>query len=267
MTSIPRMSKTMTHLFQQEAGELARQAGMRERTIRFSQLAMLLVLGWWNHPSAGPSALARFAASLGLSLHKQDVQAHFTERTASWLLSLLQRAVREVVRANAVALPLLNQFSGVYVEDGSSIALPSALKSVWGGCGGSASKDDHDPKTQAGLKVTVRWDLLSGQMDGPHVQEGRRHELSSVLRTQTMKAGSLWIADWGYWTLKWLSQLHAQGVFFLMRYKAGIVLWSQGKRVDLLRVLPQATGDRLELLVDVGANKVIKGDQRSPPAG
>ncbi len=168
MTSIPRMSKTMTHLFQEEAAELARQAGMRERTIRFSLLAMLVVLGWWKHPSAGPSALARFAASLGLSLRKQDIQAHFTERTASWLLSLLQRAVREVVKANAVVIPLLNQFSGVYVEDGSSIALLSALKSGWDACGGSASKDDHDPKPRrvsrsrcAGTCSRDRWtDLI-----------------------------------------------------------------------------------------------------------
>jgi Transposase DDE domain len=259
MTSIPRMSKILTQLFEHEAVELAKQAGMRERTIRFPQLASLLVLGWWNHPAAGPSVLARFAGSLGLSVCKQDIQAHFTERTAIWLLSLLQAAVREVVRANAVALPLLEQFTAVLIEDGSSISLPSALKTVWGGCGGSASKDDHDPKTQAGLKVTVRWDLLSGQMQGPHVQAGRRHELSSMLRTQTMKPGSLWIADLGYWTLNWLHQVHIQGVFFLMRYKAGIVLWSQGKRVDLLSILPQATGDRLELLGDVGASKVIKG--------
>jgi hypothetical protein len=259
MTSIPRMSKIMTHLFEHDAVALARQAGMRERTMSFSQLAMLLVLGWWNHPTAGPSTLARFAGSLGLSMCKQDIEAHFTERTATWLLSLLQAAVREVVQANAVALPVLKQFTAVLIEDGSSISLPSALKRVWGGCGGSASKDDHDPKTQAGLKVTVRWDLLSGQMHGPHVQAGRRHELSSVLRTQTMPAGSLWIADLGYWTLNWLHHLHTQGVFFLMRYKAGIVLWSQGRRVDLLSLLPQATGDRLELLVDVGANKVIKG--------
>lgn len=259
MTSIPRMSKILTHLFEEEATELAKAAGMRERTIRFSQLAYLLVLGWWKHPTAGPSALARFAGSLGLSVCKQDIGAHFTERTASWLLSLLQRAVREVVKANAVVLPLLQRFTAVYIEDGSSIALPSALKRVWGGCGGSASKDDKDPKTQAGLKVTVRWDLLSGQMDGPHVQAGRRHELSSVLRTQHMKAGSLWIADLGYWTLKWLYQLHEQGVFFLMRYKAGIVLWRQGKRMDLLEILPQTIGEQLELLVDVGANKAIKG--------
>ncbi|MBV9257032.1 MAG: IS4 family transposase [Ktedonobacteraceae bacterium] len=259
MTSIPRMNKILTHLFEDDAPKLGRQAGMRERTMRFSQLAYVLVLGWWSHPSAGPSALARFAGSLGLSVCKQDIGAHFTEQTATWLLWLLQEAVRTVVKANAVALPLLNQFTAVHVEDGSSISLPSALKAVWGGCGGSASQDDKDPKTQAGLKITVRWDLLSGHLQGPYLQAGRRHELSSVLRTQSMEAGSLWIADLGYWTLKWLHQLHQQGVFFLMRYKAGIVLWSQGKRLDLLAILPQTIGDRLELPVDVGASKLIKG--------
>jgi hypothetical protein len=259
MTSIPHMSKILTHLFEHDAAELAREAGLRERTMSFRQLALLLVLGWWKHPTAGPSVLARFAGSLGLSVCKQDVQSHFTERTATWLLSLLRTAVREVVSANAVALPLLQQFTAVLIEDGSSISLPSVLKKVWGGWGGSVSKTGKDPKNQAALKVTVRWDLLSGQIHGPHVQEGRRHELSSVLRTQSMKAGSLWIADLGYWTLTWLHHLHTQGVFFLMRYKAGIVLWSQGKRIDLLAILPQVVGDQIELLVDVGANKVIKG--------
>jgi len=259
MTSIPRMSKIMTRLFEYDAAELAREAGMRERTMSFRQLALVLVLGWWKHPTAGPSVLARFAGSLGLSVCKQDLQSHFTERTATWLLSLLRAAVREVVSANAVALPLLHQFTAVLIEDGSSISLPSVLKKVWGGCGGGASKTGKDPKNQAALKVTVRWDLLSGQMQGPYVQEGRRHELSSVLRTQSMKPGSLWIADLGYWTLTWLHHLHEQGVFFLMRYKAGIVLWSQGKRIDLLAILPQVVGDQIELLVDVGANKVIKG--------
>jgi hypothetical protein len=253
------MSKILIHVFEHDAAALAREAGLRERTMSFSQLALLLVLGWWKHPSAGPSALARFAGSLGLSVCKQDIHSHFTERTAAWLLSVLRAAVREVVSANAVALPLLQQFTAVLIEDGSSISLPSVLKKVWGGCGGSDSKEGKDPKNQAALKVTVRWDLLSGQMHGPHVQQGRCHELSSVLRTQSMPAGSLWIADLGYWTLTWLHHLQTQGVFFLMRYKAGIVLWSQGKRIDLLAILPQVVGERMELLVDVGAGKVIKG--------
>jgi hypothetical protein len=255
MTSIPRMSKILTQLFEHEAATLARQVGMRERSMTFAQLAYLLVLGWWKQPQAGPSALTRFAGSLGVEICKQDVQCHFTERTATWLLLLLQAAVRHVVSANAVNLPLLQNFTAVLVEDGSSISLPSALSRVWGGCGGSKSKEGKDPKTQAALKITVRWDLLGGQLDGPHLQAGRSHELRSVLREQVIAAGSLWIADLGYWNLKWLRQMHEQGVFFLMRYKAGIVLWANRERLDLLAVLPQVTGQRLEQMVDVGAKK------------
>jgi len=259
MTSIPQVSQTLTRLFEQDAGELARQAGLRQRTMSFTQLAYVLVLGWWQQPQAGPSALARFAGSLDLRLDKQAIDCHFTRRTAEWLLALLRRAVEMVVCANAVNLPLLQRFSAVLIEDGSTISLPSVLQSVWGGCGGRPSKEGKDPKTQAALKITVRWDLLKGRLHGPYLQEGRRHELASVLREQVMAPGSLWIADLGYWTLKWLRSLSQQGVFFLMRYKAGIVLWVDNARLDLLAVLPTIEGERLELRVDVGANKLLKG--------
>lgn len=245
---------------------------MRKRSMTFTQLAYVLVLGWWQHPQAGPSALARFAGSLGLRLCKQDLDCHFTERTANWLLALLRRAVEQVVCAStAVNLPLLQQFTAVLLEDGSTISLPSALKSVWGGCGGSpATKKDKDAKNQAALKLTVRWDVLKGRLQGPYLQEGRRHELKSVLREQVMLPGSLWIADLGYWTLKWLRSLQVQGVFFVMRYKAGIVLWLDNTRLDLLTVLPKVPGERLELLVDVGASKLVSQvrllAERVPPA-
>jgi hypothetical protein len=116
----------------------------------------------------------------------------------------------------------------------------------------------------------LRWDLLHGQLHGPHLQEGRRHELASLLHNQEMPKGSLWIADLGDWTLTWLQHLSRQGVFFLMRYKPGIVLWLNNERLDLLSVLPQVVGERLDLLVDVGANKLLKGvrllAERVPPA-
>ncbi len=152
-----------------------------------------------------------------------------------------------MVCAQAISLPLLQRFSAVLLEDGNTISLPSALKSVWGGCGGSPSPSGNDPKTQAALKITVRWDVLAGRLHGPYLQEGRRHELSSVLRAQEMPAGSLWIADLGYWALKWLRHLSDQGVFFLMRDIAGIVLWAGKERLDLLAVLPTVIGERVEM--------------------
>jgi hypothetical protein len=259
MISIAHLSVVLRTLFEEEAVLLARRAGLRQRTIPLSRLAYLFVLGWWHNPSAGPSALARFAGSLGLSLCKQEVDAHFTERTANWLLTLLQRAVLLLVCSQPVNLSLLRQFTKVLLEDGSTIPLPAVLKELWRGCGGNRAKEASTAKTEAALKITLRWDLLTGQLEGPYLQEGRQHELRSVLREQDMPAGSLWIADLGYWTLKWLRSLSQQGVYFLLRYKVGIVLWAGKQRLDLLAVLPKQVGERIELLVDVGADKVVKG--------
>jgi Transposase DDE domain len=250
----------MRRFFREEAGPVARQLGLRERTMRMYELAILLVLGWWHQPQAGPSALARFGGALGLRLTKQEVDCHFTELTAQWLLALLRRAVRALVCAAGVSVPLLQQFTAVVVEDGSTISLPSALKAVWQGYGGNTSGTARkESKAEAALKVTVRYDLLGGRLDGPHVQAGRQHELRSVLHEQQMPRGSLWLADLGYWTLMWLRTLSEHGVYFLLRYKLGIVLWYEQTRLDLVERLPQQTGAWLELQVDVGANKVIKG--------
>lgn len=238
MASIAQVSRAMRRLFEEEAESLARQAGLRQRRMHFAELAYLLVLGWWHRPAAGPSALARFGGTLGVRLSKQDVDCHFTALTAQWLLVLLRRGVQELICTKGVSLPLLQQFSAVFVEDGSTISLPGALASIWRGCGGSRKKSTGEATSEAALKVTVRFDLLGGQMQGPHVQAGRQHELRSVLREERMPPGCLWLADLGYWTLKWLGCLSQQGVYFLLRYKPGIVLWCEQQRLDLLALLP-----------------------------
>ncbi|MGI9057012.1 MAG: hypothetical protein ACR2H5_00340, partial [Ktedonobacteraceae bacterium] len=178
--SIARVNSQLKHLFEHDAPELARQMGMRERTISFAQLALLFVMGWWSQPHSGPSALARFAGSLGLTVSKQAVDCHWTPRSADWLLALLRRAVQQVVRGQGVTLDWMRPFTAVWVEDGSTIALPAALAEVWRGCGGRAAREGQPDKSKAALKITVRWNLKDGQLQGPHLQAGRRHELSSV---------------------------------------------------------------------------------------
>src|SRR5437868_1672622 len=200
MTSIAQLGTTLKTPLTEDAGRLAQQLGLRQRLLTGALLAQIFILGWLEHPQAGPSALARFAGTLGLCLKKQTIDAHFTQQTADWLLALLQQAVRYVVCASSVSLPLLRRFRAVLVEDGSQITLPAALQERWPGCGGTAT-DNVEAKTKAGLKLTVRWDLLGGTLDGPYVQAGRAHESRSPLRERQMAPGSLWIADLGYFAL------------------------------------------------------------------
>ena len=257
MTSIACLGKTLRQLFEQDARTLARSMGViqRERKLTGTQLALLLVLGWWHQPTAGSSALSRFAASLGIAISKQGIEGHFRLETAQWLYELLLRAIQRVIRGPAVAIPLLRRFTAVYVEDGSTISLPDALVSIWRGCRGGNRQ--HEGTTSA-VKLTVRLDMLHGTIEGPHLQDGRRHESQSLLHDRPMAKGSLWIADAGYFALVKLVALSKAGMYFLMPYKDSVVLWFGGQRTDVLTLLEQQ-GPASEGALDVilGASKQV----------
>lgn len=261
MLSIPQVTRQMKQLFEVDAPLLARQAGLREKKLTFVHLALLLVLGWWKHPESGPSALARFAGSLGVTLSKQAVDGRWSPALADWLLALLQRAVQYVVSADGSSLAWMDRFTAVWVEDGSSVSLPEALARLWQGCGGSRQKEGKATKTASSLKITLRLDLKGGGWQGPHLQDGRRHESSSVLSRQPMARGSLWLADLGYWSLMRMKSLMQQGVYFCLRLTLGTILWYEKQRTDapaLLAALPQGT-QQAEWQVNVGEQQRVKG--------
>lgn len=252
MTSIPRLSGLLRHLFVVEAARLGQEAGVirRQRVFSAASLLQLLVFGWLKNPQGGPSSLARFAGSLDLRVSKQAIEERFSMCTAEWLLAVLRRGVQLLVCAQAVSIPLLQRFSAVLIEDGSSITLPAVLKEVWRGCGGSASA--------SALQLTVRWDLLTGALFGPYLQEGRASETRSPLREQPMGRGSLWIGDLGYFALTWLSQLVKQGVYFLLGYKEPVVVWDgAGQRVEVLDLMPTQEHDTVDMAVCLGASKQV----------
>ncbi len=157
MITVPRMASVLRQVFEQEARALARSMGVvqRERKLNGSTLLLLLVLGWLHQPKAGSSALARFAGTLGVTISKQGIEAHWTCLTAQWLYEVLVRAVQCLVTAKAVAVPLLQRFVGVYIEDGSAINLPDSLEQTWRGCrGGNGSSSG----TKAAVKLSMSVD-------------------------------------------------------------------------------------------------------------
>ncbi len=254
MITVPRMASVLRKVFEEDARALARSMGVirRERKLNGTTLVLLLVLGWLHQPKAGPSALARFAGTLGVTISKQGIEEHWTFTTAQWLYEVLLRAVQCLITAQAVAVPLLQRFRGVYIEDGSSISLPDTLEQYWRGCRGG---NPQSSGTQAGVKLTMRVDMLQGTLQGPLLQDGRSHESKSLLQQLPLVKGALWIADLGYFALVRLAQLSQAGVYFLMPLKDGVVTWVEGKRVDVLSVL-QAHGQEeeqeYELLLGAG---------------
>ena len=133
---------------------------------------------------------------------------------------------------------MLRRFRAVIVEDSSSITLPAALVQEWRGCGGSGSA------SPSAVKLHTRWDLLSGQLQGPLLSDGRLADTCSPFKTVALLAGCLFLADLGYFDLTWLKAQTAAGIFWLMRLKCHTVVLSKrgNHRLELRGMLPQQVG-------------------------
>ena len=190
-----------------------------------------------------------------MTISKQGIEEHWTYRTAEWLYEVLLRAIGCTLSAKAVAVPLLRRFAGVYLEDGSSVVLPDALERCWRGCRGGNGASEG---TKAGVKLTLRLDLVHGGLQGPMLQDGRAHESKSLVQSIPLAKGALWIADMGYFALVRLAQVSQAGVYFLMPLKDGVVMWLEGKRADVLNVLQARGADEQEYEVYLGAAKQVK---------
>lgn len=247
-TSISSLNKALRTVFFEIAPRLAEEENLikRQRCFGASNLLITLVLGWLHHPLAGPSQLARFAHTVGVKISKQALDQRLTMQTASWLGRVLQEAVSLLVFAPLHTRGLLARFPAVVLEDASDLQLPSLLACLWKGCGGSGST--------AALKLGVRYDLCSGQLSGPILQNGKEHETRNGVHFLSLLRGSLWIADAGYYALTFLRSLKAEGVFFLVRPCGNLVAATRdGIRLDLPTVLAAASDRVVDLPVRLGS--------------
>ncbi len=252
MSTIPRVARAMRHVLCAVAEEAGRESGLirRERKLTGATFVQSLVFGWMANPDATAEERAQAAATRGVSISAHGLDKRLDDgRAADCLGRVLARAMREVVAAaSPVAVPVLGRFSGVYLYDGSVVALPEALEEVWAGCGGPHGNT-------AALKVGVRLELLSGAIGGPALGAGRDHDRTLGLEAETMPAGALRLADLGFFDLKLFGRLGGRGCYWLSRLMARTTLREHpsGERLDLAERLRALKEDTLELAVEVGA--------------
>src|SRR5579859_3470693 len=129
MTSVASLPRILARLFTTTATTLGRSTGCIQREVKFSgaTLAQTLVFGWLATPTGSLEQLCQMAANCGVTLSPQGLDDRFTETTATFLQALLAAAIGEVIATDPVAIPLLQRFVGVYLQDCSALTLPAAL--------------------------------------------------------------------------------------------------------------------------------------------
>lgn len=251
MITVPQLAQTLQTLLTTTAAAAARTSGWTKRASKLTGAAFVqtLALGWLGRPQASLSELTQTAASVGVAIRPQGLDQRCTEAGAACLHTVLEAAVQAVLAADPVAIPLLQRFTAVAVQDSSTIALPDALATVWPGCG------ERTGHAQAALKLHVRLDLLGGRLVGPLLTSGRTSDKASPLQAVPLPPGALSLADLGFFALDRLQELDAQGVYWLSRLQVQTAVFdAQGRRLDLPRWLPRTGPAVLDLPVRLGAD-------------
>jgi hypothetical protein len=244
------LAATLQTLLTTEAEQAARDTGCvrRVRKLSGATFVQTLVLGWLHDPHASLDALADFAADLGADLSPQALDQRLTAAATHCLAEVLTAALHRVVAATPAAIPLLDRFQGgVYIFDTTIISLPATLAPLFPGCGGSAPGDGA-----AALKAHAGLELTTGALDldfGP----GRQPDVSSALARGPLPEGALRLADRGFFDLEVLQDYTEQGVFWITRVPARLVVQEeQGSVCSLAAFLDGQQGNGIDTWVKVG---------------
>ncbi len=203
----------------------------RKRKLTGSVFVQTLVFGWLANPDSTKDELAQTTAAIGISITPQAIEQRFGKPAAAMLKQTLDASVEQVLAAEPQAIPLLSRFNGVYIQDSSWIMLPDELCDVWLGCGTNADKGG-----KASLKLQLRWELLTGAFEHLSLTDGKTHDCKAQKGFNTLAAGSLRLADLGYFSLDELKQMTDDKVFWLTRLKANCQLFDTD---DTLLSLPK----------------------------
>jgi Transposase DDE domain len=256
MTTIPKLAGALQEVLTTTAEAAAVATGLVRRRSKLSGAGFVqtLVFGWLATPVGGVNELSRMAGALGVAISSQGIDQRFTPSAAACLQQVLATAVRQLVTAEPVAIPILRRFAGVYVQDSTTVALPADLAAAWPGCGNASSP----APSSASVKLQVRLDLTRGELAGPVPHPGRVHDRAAPVVGPTLPVGALFLADLGYFSLGHLRALAASGVYWLTRLQVQTAVFdATGQRLDLLGWLRQHAAQpaaTVEVAVTLGAH-------------
>ena len=248
MTIVTDIAEAMQEVLTKRADELARETGFikRQRKMTGSGFVQALVFGWLAEGEARLETLSQSCKNVSVTISRQGLHQRFTPEAARFLEAVLYESLSQVIRATPVETELLSRFKGVYVLDSTVINLPIELEDLWEGCQGSA------------LKLSVCWDLLSGELIEVDLQDAREHDQKSMLQFRTVPANVLRLTDLGYFKLDVLQDIANKGGLWVTRYKLKTTLLDEHhKQLDLENLLLSSEGDTIDLPVYLGASHQI----------
>lgn len=250
---ISQVEQAIWNVLLQSANTLARSTGFirRQRKVTGAGFAQMLVLGLLADPNASLEALVQFGADVGLELTAQGLDERWTPAAGNFFEALFDVAIAQVVTADPVAIPLLERFRAVNLEDSTIVHMPDALARWFRGCGGS----QRGKGKKAACKLQVRLEMLRGQLICSSLLNGRQTDTRTPLCKRWTQAGTINLRDRGFADVARWQEEASHGEYTLSYFKNKATLFdAHGQVLDLI-VRLEAAPDQGEMEVLIGAEQ------------
>lgn len=255
MNTIAQVAEGLKEVLTTTADAVARQVGFvkRQRKLSGSRFVQGLVFGWLDNPEATLAELTQQMVKEGVPLSVQALDVRFTPEAAECMRQVLETAVQRAVCSEAVLVPLLQRFSGVYLHDSTVLSLPAALHEQWPGT------STNSGEKRAAMKVQVRLNLTTGALDPLELQAGKAQDRASTLNQIPLPPGSLWVTDLGYFSLRRLRFCVENDFYFLSRIQVGTcVLTADGGAYTLCDFLARfGAKGTLDVVIRLGKSECL----------
>ena len=141
-----------------------------------------------------------------VDISRQGIDQRFNEGAQKYIQSLMSDVLSTQV-SQFIEIGLLNLFNRVNIKDSSKFDLPSRLKDVLPGFGGSASK--------AGACIQYEFEIKTGHVNDLTITPANRPDSKDALATMdAVLKGDLTIRDLGYFALKYFKLQRKQELSF-----------------------------------------------------
>jgi hypothetical protein len=249
MATITQVSEALQNVLGNQADALAREKRFVKRRVKVSgsNFAQTLVFGFLDNPKMSYREMRQAAGLSQLEITAQGLEQRFTQVSAEFMKSVLEKALEQLVSSSSsVDIDLLNRFTKIHLQDGSLIELPNECVSVWQG-----NQLVGEDRCSA-LKLHVDLEYKTGQLCGPALANGRQHDQRSPWFCQPLQAGELRIVDLAFFSLEQLELDAKAGGFWIIRHKYNVHLRYEGQDVALLPLLSQQTAACIDIPVELG---------------
>lgn len=257
MSILLQVPAKMQTILQTVPDEAAINTGFmrRKRKLTGSALTQILVFGWLENPEASYQQLAETATMLGITVSRQALEQRLTLAATKMLRITLEATITEVlgVANDPQVLPLLQHFTGVYVQDSTWVSLPDELHEISKG----QPKKNHPHK--AALKLHLRFDVLTGGFQHFQLTDGMTETDSTAIKaSQPLPQGSLQLADLAYFSLDAFEKLTENGIYWISRLKANSYLADEtGERLVLEKMLKATENTFIAKRIRIGKRKQL----------